>query len=316
MTVDNPFVSVIIPTINRPKLLMRAVNSVLKQSFTNLELIVVVDGPDEATLSALSLVNDPRLKPLALPKSGRSSAARNAGVEKAKAEWIALLDDDDEWLPTKLDYQLEIAKKSQSKFPIISCFYTVRTEKGDLLWPLRFPKENEPISEYFFCQQSIFGGQGVIIPSTILTKKELLLRVPFSTSLITCQDIDWLLRAVNKEDASIEIIDNTQPLLIYYAEENRPRAVTTVNWKNNYDWWKINSALFTKKAYISYLLINVAIQAVRSKDKKAFGFLLRESYKTGRPRLLDLLAYFLIWGISKDLRDQVKILLSKLKLHQ
>ncbi len=316
MSINHPIVSVIIPTINRPKLLMRAVNSVLTQSFTNLELIVVIDGPDEATLSALLLINDPRLKILALPQSVKSSAARNAGVEKAKAEWVAFLDDDDEWLPTKLAHQMEKAKESQSKLPIISCFYTVRTEKGDLLWPLRFPREDEPISEYFFCQQSIFGGQGVIIPSTILTKKELLLRVPFNTTLTTCQDIDWMLRAVNKEDARIEIVKNTEPLLIYYAEENRPRTITTINWQNNYNWWKASQDLFTKKAYISCLLINVAVQAARTKDRKVFWFLLTESYKVGRPRFLDLLAYFLIWGVSKDLRDQVKILLSKLKLHK
>lgn len=315
MFVNEPFVSVIIPTINRPKLLMRAVNSVLTQNFTDLELIIVIDGPDETTLSVLSQITDSRLKILALPQSVKLSSARNIGVEKAKADWVAFLDDDDEWLPTKLCCQLEIAKKSKNKYPIISCFFIVRNEKGDLVWPLQLPNKNEILSEYFFCQKSIFGGQGVIVPSTILTKKELLLKIPFSTSIVNCEDIDWMLRAVNKEDARIEFVENTKPLLIYYAEENRARILTRVDWQNNYNWWKANQDLFTKKAYISCLLINVAVQAARTRDRKVFWLLLKESYKVGRPRFLDLLAYFLIWGVSKNFRDQVKILLSKLKLH-
>src|ERR1700744_4710601 len=95
-------VSAVIPTRNRPGLVCRAVESVLKQTIADLEVVVVVDGPDAATALALQEFHDPRIRCIELQQNVGGSEARNVGIREAQGTWIALLDDDDEWLPTKL----------------------------------------------------------------------------------------------------------------------------------------------------------------------------------------------------------------------
>ena len=94
-------VSVVIPTLRRPKLVLRAVASVLNQTYEQIEVIVVVDGPDQATIDVLRTVKDPRMQVVVNPRSLTAAGARNVGVDHARGEWIAFLDDDDEWLPAR-----------------------------------------------------------------------------------------------------------------------------------------------------------------------------------------------------------------------
>src|SRR4051812_33536788 len=107
---ERPEVSVVIPTRGRPDWAPRAVDQALSQTLRTIEVLVVVDGPDPATVEALARIGDPRLRVIELPESGGAPAARNVGVRHARADWVALLDDDDGWLPTKLAAQLELAR--------------------------------------------------------------------------------------------------------------------------------------------------------------------------------------------------------------
>ena len=118
-------VSVIIPTLNRPKLLLRAIDSVLRQTHQEIEVIVVVDRPDEGTVSAVRSVDDPRLQLVVNPYSLTAAGARNAGADRATGEWIAFLDDDDEWLPNKLEKQIAFATSRSSV--LLSCLSQVVT---------------------------------------------------------------------------------------------------------------------------------------------------------------------------------------------
>lgn len=103
---DHPlFISVVLPTHNRPQFVKEAIDSVLCQTFQNFELIVVDDGSDDETQSVVeSYLHDNRVQLITQPNRGVSSA-RNAGLKKASAKWIAFLDSDDKWLPEKLQYQ-------------------------------------------------------------------------------------------------------------------------------------------------------------------------------------------------------------------
>ena len=103
-----PLVSVIIPTRNRAHLLHRTLESVLKQSSENLEVIVVDDGSTEAVAASA----DPRVRVLRSPKPTGVSAARNRGIAGARGEWIAFCDDDDLWAPNKLQEQLTAAGRA------------------------------------------------------------------------------------------------------------------------------------------------------------------------------------------------------------
>src|ERR1700722_2177113 len=174
ITAPAPLVSVIIPTFHRPRLLLRAVASVLNQTLREIETIVVLDGADPETAQALDSIGDLRLRIIVLPQPVGCAGARNAGVREARGHWVAFLDDDDEWFPRKLETQIQTARQSPATFPIVACRLIARSEQGDLVWPLPTPELDEPISDYLFCQSGLRGGEGLILPSAILTARELL----------------------------------------------------------------------------------------------------------------------------------------------
>ena len=105
---SRPWVSVIIPVYNRPKLATEAVRSVLLQSYPQLECILVDDGSTEAPEEACRLfAADPRFRYLPIEHIGMPGAVRNRGVAAARYGLLAFLDSDDLWLPRKLELQME-----------------------------------------------------------------------------------------------------------------------------------------------------------------------------------------------------------------
>src|SRR5262249_37058329 len=137
-------VSVVIPTRHRPKLVLRAIHSVLNQTHKELELIVVIDGPDAATVTAVQSVQDPRLRLIINPRSLTAAGARNVGADRATGDWIAFLDDDDEWLSNKLERQMAFACETT----VVSCFSRVVTPLAAYVWPLAIYDNSVPLDEY------------------------------------------------------------------------------------------------------------------------------------------------------------------------
>ncbi len=105
----DPRVSVVIPTYNRASMLTRAVDSVLAQTFTDFELLIVDDcSADETPDVATGLVNaDSRIRSFRHRRNRGQSASRNTGIANARGEYLAFLDDDDEFLPTKIEEQVK-----------------------------------------------------------------------------------------------------------------------------------------------------------------------------------------------------------------
>jgi len=99
-------VSVIVPTYNRPRLVGRAVRSVLDQTYTDLECIVVDSASETPATEALSSITDDRLTVVRLSEDRGLQHARNVAIERATGEYVAFLDDDDVWLPEKLAHQV------------------------------------------------------------------------------------------------------------------------------------------------------------------------------------------------------------------
>jgi glycosyltransferase involved in cell wall biosynthesis len=178
--IDPPaLVSVVIPTRGRPKTVPRAVKSALCQSLQQLEVIVVVDGDGSETVAELESLKDPRLCILTLPKPVGGAEARNIGVQTAHADWIAFLDDDDEWLPKKLEYQLACAKAALALLPVVCSAYIGRSTAGDSPFGRRAPVPNEPVSDYMFCRRGFTYGENAIATSVLFVPRELMLSVPF-----------------------------------------------------------------------------------------------------------------------------------------
>ncbi|MDI7259294.1 MAG: glycosyltransferase family 2 protein [Thermodesulfobacteriota bacterium] len=306
-----PLVSVVIPTRERPGLVGRAVKSALRQTLDEIEVIVVIDGPDEETFEVLHHIQDMRLLIIRSPIQIGAGEARNVGVKEARGKWIAFLDDDDEWLPQKLEIQLQAAKQSSYLHPIISCRFIARAEEGDLIWPRRYPKAKEPLSEYLFCQSGLFGGEGFIaIPST-LTTKELLKQVPFKKGLIAHHDWEWLLRVSTVEGVGLEFVPLMDPLVVCNMEKNRNRISSMTDWRYSLSWGETNRHLLTPRAYISFLMVQVSLHAVRMREWRAFWSIFLKACQHGRPSLIDFLAYLLIWFIPQHIRSRIVILYDK-----
>ena len=102
-------VSVIIPTWNRAAAVVAAVGDVLGQTESDLEVLVCDDGSTDESRTHIQAIPDPRLVWIDGPRSGCPAAPRNRGIARARGEWIAFLDSDDRWLPSKLARQLEVA---------------------------------------------------------------------------------------------------------------------------------------------------------------------------------------------------------------
>lgn len=102
-----PTVSVVIPTYNRAKMLPRAIHSAAAQTYRKLEIIIVDDCSDDATENVVNSISDPRIIYERHPRNRGGSAARNTGIRLAKGDYVAFLDDDDEWMPEKIMRQLQ-----------------------------------------------------------------------------------------------------------------------------------------------------------------------------------------------------------------
>jgi glycosyltransferase involved in cell wall biosynthesis len=107
-------VSVVVPTHNRRRLLSAALHSALQQRDVDLEVVVVDDGSTDGTPVALAEVLDDRLRLVRHDHPNGVAAARNAGSEAARGTWVAFLDDDDLWAPTKLVLQLAAAQRDST----------------------------------------------------------------------------------------------------------------------------------------------------------------------------------------------------------
>lgn len=119
-------VSVIIPTWNRKKTLIKAVKSVLGQSMQPFEILICDDGSTDNTFEIIKSLNNPGVKWIAGRHSGLPAVARNHGIKEAKGEWIAFLDSNDEWFPEKLEKQMVLARQTGC-LAICSNTYSVNT---------------------------------------------------------------------------------------------------------------------------------------------------------------------------------------------
>lgn len=300
-----PEVSVIIPTHNRSSLVLRSVNSALKQTLQNIEVIVAIDGDEPETREALLENQDQRLKILELSQNKGASSARNQGVINARSNWIAFLDDDDEWYPEKLENQLLAANQVNRGYPIIACRLQVYASGGTYILPRRLPRDAEPVGDYLFARNSLFRGEGSIATSMLLTTKELLLKHPFQEGLKRHQEADWLLRVSAYEQIELQFVD--APLGVLHIESDGPRVSESGDWKYSLDWVQARRNLFTSRAYSAFLLTAVSSIAAREKAWLAFWVILREVMKSGRPSFVQCGLFFGMWFVPQTLRRFIRV---------
>ncbi len=184
-----PLVSVIIPVFNRESFIKRAVKSVLNQTYWNFELIVVDDGSTDNTIKELKMYVD-NIKILYQPNKGVSSA-RNLGVKFSQGKYIAFLDSDDEWLPEKLERQVQETLKNGWKISQTDEKWIRNSKQIN-----KRKKHQKPEGDIFLRSLDLC----LVTPSAVMIEKETFEKYDgFNEQLPVCEDYDlWLRMAVNE----------------------------------------------------------------------------------------------------------------------
>ncbi len=125
--IGSPRVSVVIPTYNRADVLPRAIDSVLAQTFEAFELLVVDDGSTDRTGAVVASLDDSRVRYIGHETNRGANVARNTGIECARGEYVAFLDSDDAWHPTKLEKQLGRLENRPSDWVAAYCGFSIET---------------------------------------------------------------------------------------------------------------------------------------------------------------------------------------------
>lgn len=162
---NEPLISVIVPVHQGEASILRAVRSVLNQSYQNLELIVVDDGSTDKTLSRLATVSDPRLTILTQSNQG-VAAARNLGIAHAKGEYLAFLDADDVWFPNQLATAMETIRQQPDPVCMVySSYYGVDDTARLINLPHIYTVAG-------LARDAVLRWEGLLLPSTTMMHRQ------------------------------------------------------------------------------------------------------------------------------------------------
>lgn len=186
-----PSISVVIPTYRRPELLGRLLKSIAAQTRLPEEVIVVDDasGMDDAYALCIGRYQKrlPKLEYIRLESGGGAPRARNIGLRAAQGSWVALVDDDDEWLPEKLEAQYEIAKSAEPKLGLIYSWANVVRSDGQVV------RKNEATVNGN-ALKAILHNNFITSPTVIVRRSAIFEAGLFDEALPSCQDWDMWIR--------------------------------------------------------------------------------------------------------------------------
>ncbi len=194
---NHPKVSVVIPAYNSEQTICETIESVLNQTFSDFEVIVVNDGSQDDTVAVVKTINDSRVRLIDYPNAG-AAASRNRGAEQARGELLAFLDADDLWTPDKLEAQVAALDKN----PQASVAYSWTDfidANSQFLWPGLHISESGYVLERLLVVNFIENGSNTLI------RKEAFRRVGgFDDSFESSEDWElWLRLAADHQFIAI-----------------------------------------------------------------------------------------------------------------
>jgi len=164
----NPFISVIIPTYNHATYIGEALDSVLQQTYENLEIIIIDNYSDDNTEQIVSSIKDLRIQYWKFHNDGVIAASRNFGVDKANGKIIAFLDSDDIWEPEKLHHQVQHLETNNDISIVASNYYIIGESP---LWRNRLNFDNKMYKDYYY--------QDLVLDNTVINSSAIVKRDVF-----------------------------------------------------------------------------------------------------------------------------------------
>jgi glycosyltransferase involved in cell wall biosynthesis len=297
-------VSVVIPTAGRAAPLVRAVHSALAQTRPVHEVIVVHDGSDPADLAGVRAIPDERIRILTtdVPRSG-PGRARNTGIKAATGDWVALLDDDDEWLPTKLDHQLAAVCGSPEQYRTVIAGRVERTgPDGTRTWPTRPIGPGELVADYLFVRRS--PGEGWLPTPALVVPRDLARAVPFPEGYHQHEDYAWLLD-LEARGARFVVVEECVGRV--HVADGTASLSAAVRWSESLDWARTRRSRLGPRAFSAFCLTEVSRHARRTPSPRVFATILLAALR-GRPRVRDLAQFTATWVVPAWLHPAVNAL--------
>ncbi|MCM1387188.1 MAG: glycosyltransferase [Bacillus sp. (in: Bacteria)] len=205
-------ISIIIPTYNRAYCISHAIESVLRQTYREFELIIVDDGSSDNTQDVINSIEDERIHYIKMPENQGASAARNEGIRQAAYDYIAFQDSDDWWKPDKLEKQMQTLMDNPQA-GMIYCEYECHRFDGDIYI---VPNAGIPLHDkqgdlYF----KLLNNNTIGTP-TVLVRRECFSKVGLFCEELNCLE-DWeLFVRIAKE---YEILFLKEPLVVVNLEQ-------------------------------------------------------------------------------------------------
>lgn len=209
-------ISVIIPAYNRAPTLRRAIESVLRQTAQELEVIVVDDASTDASAEIARGVEDPRVRCITHPSNRGGAVARNTGIMAAAGDYLAFLDSDDEWLPEHLADSLAFLQEHAAD-GVFGSFFLVEREGQVATCVCKDRSEKLSMAEY------IWSGdrRGDARTSTFVFRREAIRAILFDPELRKHQDWDLAIRFADR----FRLLSRARPtVVIHHDAGNRMSA--------------------------------------------------------------------------------------------
>ncbi|NHR06915.1 glycosyltransferase [Chromobacterium haemolyticum] len=275
--------TVIIPTFNHAEFLRRAIGSVINQSFSDWECLIIDNHSTDHTEEVVASFSDSRLRLLKIHNNGVIAASRNLGVENAQGEWLAFLDSDDFWYSSKLKVvSVEIAQNSQAD--VISTDELIVSNKSDKKVVLRYGPFCKDFYRILLMEGNRLSTSATVVRKSFLVDKKLRFRE--DCELVTVEDYDlWLRLAYEKADfAFVHSVEGEYLIHGGNSSANLARHYKNLNFmlhdhvfkvqnftENNEKIWRLVSAR---------VLLAEAVSVLKTGQwRRAFFLLLRAFYR-------------------------------------
>ena len=276
-------VSVVIPTYRRPAVVRRAVESVLGQTYRDVEVMVVSDGPDAEARAAVEGLGDERVRYMEMAVNGGPAVARSAGVRASRGQWVSFLDDDDLLLPEMVERMMAAADEAKPE-TMIACRAVFRYDGREDVWPDRPIGPEEDIADYLLVRPSLLGRPGVVSLGLLLIHRSVLERVPFQSHK-DHEDWAWMLEAWHLVGARLKFV--WAALAVYNIDTQSLSRSRRKNWEQSMEWAMEYRKWMSDAAFTSFLATKVAIKAKRAGDWGGL-WKISKAVMRSRPRLLDV----------------------------